>query len=65
MIMSAKMLLEWLGGHFDSLGLARAARRIDRAVERTISEGKWLTPDIGGTASTHEMGNAIAEACLD
>jgi 3-isopropylmalate dehydrogenase len=65
MIMSAKMLLEWLGAHFDNVGLARAARRIDRAVEQTISEGKWLTRDIGGTASTHEMGTAIAEACLD
>jgi 3-isopropylmalate dehydrogenase len=65
MIMSAKMLLEWLGAHFGNVGLARAARRIDRAVEQTISEGKWLTQDIGGTASTHEMGTAIAEACLD
>src|SRR5918998_2112826 len=63
MIMSAKMLLEWLGAHFGNVGLARAARRIDRAVGQTISEGKWLTQDIGGTASTHEMGTAIAEAC--
>jgi 3-isopropylmalate dehydrogenase len=65
MIMSAKMLLEWLGARFEAEGLARAARRIDKAVELTISEGKWLTPDIGGNASTGEMGNAIAEACLD
>jgi 3-isopropylmalate dehydrogenase len=63
MVMSAKMLLEWLAAHVGAEGLARAARRIDRAVEATISEGKYLTPDIGGTASTHEMGNAIAEAC--
>jgi 3-isopropylmalate dehydrogenase len=63
MIMSAKMLLEWLAARHAAEDLARAARRIDRAVELTISEGKYLTPDIGGTASTKEMGNAIAEAC--
>ncbi|MGH2735409.1 MAG: isocitrate/isopropylmalate dehydrogenase family protein [Actinomycetota bacterium] len=63
MIMSAKMLLEWLSTKQQAEPLARAARRIDEAVERTIAEGNHLTPDIGGRASTHEMGTAIAQAC--
>jgi 3-isopropylmalate dehydrogenase len=62
-IMSAKMLLEWLGGKHQQEGLSRAARRIDKAVEAIIAEGKFLTPDIGGEASTREVGSAIAEAC--
>jgi 3-isopropylmalate dehydrogenase len=63
MIMSAKMLLEWLGAKHRAEDLTRAARRIDKAVGATIADGKYLTPDIGGEASTHEMGSAIAEAC--
>jgi 3-isopropylmalate dehydrogenase len=65
MIMSAKMLLEWLAVRHRQEGLARAAQRIDKAVDQTIAEGKYLTPDIGGDASTHEMGRAIAQACAE
>jgi 3-isopropylmalate dehydrogenase len=63
MIMSTKMLLEWLGAKHQREGLNRAARRIEQAVGDTISAGKDLTPDIGGGASTHDMSSAIAEAC--
>jgi 3-isopropylmalate dehydrogenase len=63
MIMSAKMLLEWLHARHQEAGLARAAQRIDEAVSQTIADRKYLTPDIGGTASTREMGNAIVQAC--
>ena len=35
---------------------------MDRAMERVIAEGKHLTADIGGTASTIEMGDAVARA---
>jgi 3-isopropylmalate dehydrogenase len=61
-IMSVKLLLEWFCTRHQSSSLARAASRIDKAIEQTISEGP-LTPDIGGNASTHEMGAAIARAC--
>ena len=63
MIVSAQMLLEWLSTRHEAPGLARAAHRIDAGIEQTISEGRPLTPDIGGTASTQEMGAAIATAC--
>ena len=63
LIMSAKMLLEWLGDKRREEGLSRAAHRIEDAVEMIIAEARFLTPDIGGQASTHDMGSAIAEAC--
>jgi 3-isopropylmalate dehydrogenase len=62
MIASVRMLLEWLSGKNDDSALRRTARRITIALERTLSEGKYLTPDLGGTASTKEMGEAVAEA---
>jgi isocitrate dehydrogenase (NAD+) len=39
------------------LGQDRPARRIERAVERLLAEGKALTPDLGGRATT----TALAE----
>jgi 3-isopropylmalate dehydrogenase len=63
LIMSVQMLLEWLSDRHGHEPLGRAARRIDAAVELTLTEGKYLTPDIGGDATTQEMTHAIAEAC--
>ena len=63
-ILSAKMLLEWLAAKHGDPRLHRAALRIDAAVEGTLAEGKYLTPDLGGTASTQEVGDAVAERCM-
>jgi 3-isopropylmalate dehydrogenase len=65
MIVSAKMLLDWLAVKYRQEGLARAAKRIEKAVDKTIAEGKYLTPDIGGDASTREMGDVVAQACAE
>jgi isocitrate dehydrogenase (NAD+) len=46
----------------NSVGQADAARRIGTAVDRVLSEGRVRTPDLGGTASTQEMANAIVTA---
>jgi 3-isopropylmalate dehydrogenase len=62
MIMSGQMLLEWLGHKHDEPRAVDAARRIERAVEQVITEGTALTPDLGGQASTAQMGDAIAAA---
>jgi 3-isopropylmalate dehydrogenase len=62
LIMSGKMLLEWLGRSRSEPKALEAARRIEAAVERVIAEGKHLTPDLGGRASTTEMGDAVAAA---
>lgn len=62
MIMSGQMLLEWLGRKRGDAKAVEAARRVDAAVERVVAEAKHLTADLGGKASTTEMGDAIAAA---
>ncbi len=44
----------------EHLGHADAAAAVLRAIERTVAEGRVLTRDLGGTASTVEVGQAIA-----
>ena len=44
------------------LGETVAAQRLHRAVAAVLAEGKRTTPDIGGTASTMEMAEAIVAA---
>jgi len=62
MIMSGKMLLDWMGMKRNEPRAAQAANLIERAVERVIAEERYLTADLGGTAGTSEMGDAVAKA---
>ncbi len=62
MIVSGKMLFEWLGRKRSEPKVIEAARRMEAAVEKVIAEAKHLTPDLGGRASTTEMGDAVAAA---
>lgn len=62
MIMSGQMLLGWLGRKHKEPKATQAAERIQAAVTKVIAEAKHLTPDLGGQASTQQMGDAIAEA---
>ena len=61
-IMSGKMLLEWLGRKRNEPTAVQAAALIDKAMDKVIAEAKHLTPDLGGKASTSEMGDAVVEA---
>ncbi len=62
MILSGKMLFEWLARKCKEPKAAEAAGRIDRAMDRVIAEAKALTRDLGGRAGTVEMGDAVAAA---
>src|SRR5438034_6631137 len=62
MIMSGQMLLAWVGRKRSEPRAAAAAQRIQDAASRVIAGGKHLTRDLGGSASTQEMGDAIAAA---
>jgi 3-isopropylmalate dehydrogenase len=62
MIVSGQMLLAWLGRKRGEPKAAAAAQRIQDAASRVIAGGKHLTRDLGGSASTQEMGDAIAAA---
>jgi isocitrate dehydrogenase (NAD+) len=52
LILAACMML-------DHLGKTEIAARIRRAFEAQLHEGKVLTRDLGGTASTDEFTNAL------
>ena len=60
MIMSGKMLFEWLGRKRGEPGALEAAQRMERAMEQVIADAKVLTGDLGGNASTKQMGDAVA-----
>jgi 3-isopropylmalate dehydrogenase len=62
MIMSGQMLMAWLGHKHQVTKAVEAANLIERAMEQVISEAKVLTPDLGGKASTSQMGDAVAAA---
>ncbi len=62
MIMSGKMLFEWLGRKHGEPKAVAAAALIDKAMDQVIAEAKHVTPDLGGNASTSQMGDAIAAA---
>lgn len=52
MILSAKMMLEYLK-------MEREAKALEEAVAKVYKEGKYLTPDQGGKASTKEFAQAV------
>jgi len=52
-ILAGKMMLEWLGE-------TEKAARLEKATAQVIAEGKVRTYDMGGTATTLQMGEAIA-----
>jgi tartrate dehydrogenase/decarboxylase/D-malate dehydrogenase len=52
----------WTGAMMlDHLGHVEAGRAIVLGIERVVEEGRVLTRDLGGSASTAEVGKAIAE----
>jgi 3-isopropylmalate dehydrogenase len=52
-ILAAKMMLDWLGEN-------EKAERLERATATVIEEGRIRTYDMGGGATTLDMGRAIA-----
>jgi 3-isopropylmalate dehydrogenase len=57
-ILSAKMLLEWLGSRREDPGLTAMAASIESAVVATLGIGIG-TGDVGGTASTSEFADEV------
>jgi 3-isopropylmalate dehydrogenase len=53
-LLAARMMLNWLGED-------DKAAALDGAVARVICEGRVRTYDMGGSATTAEMGRAVAE----
>jgi 3-isopropylmalate dehydrogenase len=59
MIVSGSMLLDWLGRRRNEPKAIEAAALIMRATDEIIEAKGTVTPDLGGNASTSQMGEAI------
>lgn len=59
MLLSAAMMLEWLGGQHDLPDLRKDGCSLREAVEDVVVGGATLTRDIGGSASTQEAAEAV------
>ncbi len=62
MIVSGQMLMAFLGRKHKEPKATAAADLMLAAVRKVMSDGKKLTRDLGGTASTQQMGDAIVAA---
>jgi 3-isopropylmalate dehydrogenase len=60
MILSAAMLLAWLGGERTDPAAGAASQAIERAVAAVLENGP-RTRDLGGTAGTREFTSAIVQ----
>ena len=64
MIASGQMLLALLGRKHNEPKATAAAAFMQAAIDKIVTQAKHLTRDLGGKASTQEMGDAIAAAVL-
>jgi 3-isopropylmalate dehydrogenase len=62
LILSAAMLLEWLGRRRDDGALGRAAARIEAAVETVLADPARRTRDVGGALGTTDFAAAVVGA---
>lgn len=62
MVLSAAMMLDWLGLRHNNTEMAKDAARLREAVDGQIIGRKALTGDIGGTARTDEAVAALTDA---
>jgi 3-isopropylmalate dehydrogenase len=63
MILSAKLMLEWLGEKYSDPKCIKAAAAIEEAVVKTL-KAKNTVPDLGGNKTTLGMAEAIAAAIV-
>ena len=54
-VLSAALML-------DHLGLAKSAEAVRKAVSKVLASGEVKTPDLGGKATTTQMGDAVVSA---
>ena len=56
---SVALLLDWLGGRHGRDDLTGAAKRLDGAIDRVLEDPANHTPDLGGSAQTSQVGEAV------
>jgi len=63
MLLSAAMMLDWLGHRNQFTPLIEDGNKLKEAVYTVVNEGKHTTSDIGGNASTTQACEAVLD-CL-
>lgn len=61
MILSAAMMLDWLGHRHDSAAARDAARAVERSVDQAFGQQGLRSYDIGGRNGTREIGQMVAD----
>jgi isocitrate/isopropylmalate dehydrogenase len=62
LILSAAMLLAWMGTHRNELSLIATAEKIDAAVDAVLADPAKHTADLGGTLRTQDFAAAVVDA---
>jgi 3-isopropylmalate dehydrogenase len=61
LILSAAMLLEWLGRRHHNPAFAKAGQRIDAAIDSSIKDPATRTADLGGKLGTQAFAKVVAD----
>jgi 3-isopropylmalate dehydrogenase len=61
-ILSAAMLLDWLGAQREDDTARAAAKWVEKAVAAALADGSALTGDLDGSCSTTEAGDGVLQA---
>ena len=61
-ILSAGLMLDWLGERHGDAAAVEGGRRIERAVEQVLATGRVRPSDLGGKSSTAAIGDAVCHA---
>jgi isocitrate/isopropylmalate dehydrogenase len=59
MVLAVQMMFDWLGATRGDAVLREAAAAVELGVSRVLKEGKFLTYDLGGSAKTSQVGDAV------
>ena len=65
MILSAAMMLDWLGNRHSIPRLIEDGKRVTEAVYKVLDAGECLTHDLGGSASTKDAARAVMDRIID
>ncbi len=61
-ILSAAMMMDWLGDQHQDPVCTQAGLQLEAAVASVLAAEQVLTPDLGGSASTTEVAQAVAQS---
>ena len=64
-ILSAAMMLDWLGEKKSDADALRSAQAVESAMADVLKDPRYHTPDIGGKANTEMVGDVVARTIIE